>query len=277
LRNHVVKQLLLVLGINFHVYIVSAGFGRQPQNLSQVPNLMAIYHHRLTAENTTEAKNMADKIAAFLKDEVNLDGYEAFLFAAIFSGHQCFQDLIPLLLAASLLFEKEGGQSSAVANIGDCAHLLGREARNMIHQNIKQRQVLKDLVIPILHNMQNAIEGIKTKAEKTKCKNVVHTLFTIADVQKSIEDFEAAEKTYKKCLVRFEKTYLGEAKNQRAYADTLRFLEDLQMSRHVEADDCHTQAAVAHGKAKDIRGQKKRKRLSEKFKAKRVRTHANEM
>jgi len=234
----------------------------------------------LTDSNITMAKETMEEIATLLVDEINLSGLEAISFAYLYVADKYPKPSIPLCVAASLLFVKEGGKSlTMMANINKCAKVLEEAACCLIEESITVKPVLNELVIPLLRDMQTATEEVKMRVEKTKCDQVVQILFSIANLQKSVEGFKAAEETYEKCLSRIKQTHASKAASRAAYAYTLEGLGDLylQMSKTDRANDCYDKAIAAYQCAEDIRGGKKRKSLIEACETKRTKRRATEM
>jgi len=169
------------------------------ENLSQVPSLLQNYKSCLATRKFGEAKKTNKEIHYFIINEITITARELWSFAEdLLKKADCFEESIPAYFAAASLFEKEGNLWRMCECVGGILRRgMHRANMGMIERDVTMKEVVKRHVIPLMHYVKNQMLEVTSESMEDKCKWMWEVLFCIAQSEKLVGDYEAAEEACK--------------------------------------------------------------------------------
>jgi len=228
-----------------------------PSVIKKPSDLLELYKICLNNGKIEEANQINFTMHYLLKAKRKTTGNELRELAREMWKMRNYEASIPILYAAAHFHKKKRNALRALREMRLCVVKMWKINVKMVENGAILKQAVQLHVIPLMRDVQNAMDSMKTTNVRAKCVEVVWAMHEVALSEDLVGDTEAAIETFQKLLARIEDTFHEHAEEQWIYADLIAELGDLhqQRSQYDKATVCYQQAIDSYSMAKDFDGE----------------------
>ena len=234
-----------------------------PSNISVAQNYFETYKNFIKSRKYEKATKIKTELTDLIENNIDTTGEDMRLFGEkLREDKKLFLESILILDSASTLSKKIENPENKLM-IQDCVDEMRWTNQAMIEEDPDMKEVVKDYVIPLMHDKLHDIESTSSVSEQQKCLQVSWVLHYIEFSQLLVDQLKEREETLREGLKLMDEVF-GENKiKHRVYGHLLHSLGLVcsNTSRYEEAASFYKQAIDAKKAATDYRGgEEKRKR-----------------
>jgi len=234
-----------------------------PSNISVAQNFFETYKNFVKSRKYEEATKIKTELTDLVENNIDTTAWDMESFGIKLRKDKLFLDSILIFDAASTLSKKIENPEKKLGVIRFCVKGMMSTNQAMIEEDSDMKVVVKDYVIPLMHDKLHDIDSTSSVSEQYKCLQVSWVLHYIEFSQLLVDQLKAAEQTQREGLKRMHEVF-GENKiKHEVYGQ---FLNNLGLvchktSRYKEAASFFKQAIDAYKATTDYDGEEeKRKR-----------------
>jgi len=211
---------------------------------NELPKLLKNYKDCAETGTKDEAKKIIRDITLIFENEGNTTGKELWEHACELRKAEQYLESVALFRASASLFKNESDGETTLDSMKWCVWEMLVANRGMIKTDERLKQVVKDHVIPLMHDIKVDMERVTSVDEETKCEKVVQVLWWIGVNESEIGELRSEVETNKEGLARELKTFGNNAEKREIYGLMLVGLGDLHRKMHQtdDATSCYQQA-----------------------------------
>jgi len=227
-----------------------------PSNISVAQNFFKTYKNSIKNRKYEEATKIKTELTDLIEKNIDTTAEDMRLFGVKLRENKLFSESILIFDAASTLSEKIGNPEGKLKMIQFCVEGMMWTNIKKIEENPDMKVVVKDYVIPLMHDKLHYIESTSSVSEQYKCLQVTWVLIYIGLSQWLVDQLKESEQTQREGLKRMDDLF-GENKIKHRVYGAL--LHDLGLvcsmtSRFEEAASFYKQAIDACKAATDYDG-----------------------
>ena len=234
-----------------------------PSNISVAQNFFETYKNSIKSRKYEEATKIKTQLTDLVENNIDTTAKDMKLFGIKLRKDKLFLESILIFDSASTLSKIIKNPENKLKIIQDCVDGMKRTNIAMIEEHPDMKEVVKDHVIPLMHDKLHYIDSTSSVSEQYKCLQVSWVLHYIEFSQGRVDQLKEAEQTQREALKRMHEVF-GENKIKHQVYGTL--LHNLgyvcdDTSRYEEAASFFKQAIDAFKAATDYDGdEEERKR-----------------
>jgi len=235
-----------------------------PGNISVAQKFFKIYKNSIKSRKYEEATNIKTVLTDLVENNIDTTAENMCLFGIKLQEDKLFLESILIFDAASTLSKKIKIPEYKLELIQCCVHGMTWTNAVMIEKDPDMKVVVKDYVLPLMHDKLHYMESTSSVSEQWKCLQVSWVLACIGCSQRLVDQLKEAEEKLGEGLKRMDEGF-GENKIKRKiYGDLLNSLGDVcnDMSRYKEAASFYKQAISAKKAATGYDGDEEVRKLS---------------
>jgi len=244
-----------------------SGSSALPGNISVAQNLFETYKNSIKTRKYEEATKIKTELTDLVDNNIDTTAEDMILFGWKLREDKLFLESILIFDSASTLSKKIENPENKLKMIQFCVQGMMLTNKAMIGEDPDMKVVVKDYVIPLMHDKLHDMESTSSVSEQWKCLQVSWVLHYIGLSQGRVDQLKEREQTLREGLKRMDEVF-GENKIKHGIYGT--FLNNLgyvcgKTSRYEEAASLYKQAIDASKAATDYDGDEEvRKRLIER-------------
>jgi len=226
-----------------------------PGNISVARNFFKTYKNSIKSKKYEEATKIKTELADLIENNIDTTAEDMMLFGEKLQEDKLFFESILIFHSASILSKNIKNPENKLEMIRFCVYGMMRTNEAMIGEDPDMKVVVKDYVIPLMHDQLHDIESTSSVSEQWKCLRVSWVLHYIECSQRLVDQLKECEKTLREGLKRMDEVF-GENKiKHRVYGYLLNNLGAVcdNTSRYEEAATCYKQVIDAFKAATDYR------------------------
>jgi len=234
-----------------------------PGNISVAQNFFKTYKNSIKSRKYEEATKIKTELTDLVENNIDTTAKDMILFGWKLREDKLFLESILIFDSASTLNKKIENPENKLEMIRFCVNGMTSTNIAMIGEDPDMKVVVKDYVIPLMHDKLHDMESTSSVSEQYKCLQVSWVLYYIELSQYFVDQLKEQEQTLREGLKRMHEVF-GENKiKHQVYGY---FLNNLGVvcgntSRYEEAASFYKQAIDAFKAATDYDGdEEERKR-----------------
>ena len=234
-----------------------------PGNISVAQNFFKTYKNSIKSRKYEEATKIKTELTDLVENNIDTTAEDMKLFGIKLQEDKLFLESILIFDSASTLSKKIENPENKLEMIRDCVNGMGRTNMAMIGEDPDMKVVVKDYVIPLMHDKLHDIESTSSVSEQYKCLQVSWVLHHIELSQGWVDQLKECEQTQREGLKRMHEVFGENKTKHRVYGTFLHNLGAVcyNTSRDEEAASFFKQAIDAYKAATDYDGdEEERKR-----------------
>jgi len=234
-----------------------------PSNISVAQNFFETYKNSIKSRKYEEATKIKTELTDLVENNIDTTAEDMRLFGIKLREDKLFLESILIFDSASTLSKKIEIPENKLKIIRFCVNEMMLTNKAMIEEDPDMKVVVKDYVIPLMHDKLHYMESTSSVSEQYKCLQVSWVLYYIELSQYLVDQLKEQEQTLREALKRMHEVF-GENKiKHQVYGYFLNNLGVVcsKTSRYEEAASFFKQAIDAFKAATDYDGdEEKRKR-----------------
>jgi len=233
-----------------------------PGNISVAQNFFETYKNSIKSRKYEEATKIKTELTDLVENNIDTTAVDMRLFGIKLRGDKLFLESILIFDSASTLSKKIENPENKLEMIQVCVAEMTLTNEAMIEEDPDMKVVVKDYVIPLMHDKLHYMESTSSVSEQYKCLQVSWVLHHIELSQGLVDQLKEREQTLREGLKRMHEVF-GENKiKHQVYGS---FLNDLgyvcyNTSRYEEAASFFKQAIDARKAATDYDGEEEERK-----------------
>jgi len=234
-----------------------------PSNISVAQNFFKTYKNSVKSRKYEEATKIKTELTDLVENNIDTTAWDMWSFGIKLREDKLFLESILIFDSASTLSKKIENPENKLKMIRFCVEGMMSTNYAMIGEDPDMKVVVKDYMIPLMHDKLHYIKSTSSVSEQWKCLQVTWVLYYIEFSQGLVDQLKEREETQREGLKRMDEVF-GENKiKHRVYGLFLNNLGAVchKTSRYEEAASFYKQAIDAHKAATDYDGdEEERKR-----------------
>ena len=231
-----------------------AGVSQREEQSNEVQSLLQSFTSNFESMNVSEMKHSVHRLKDCIKTKTTITPERLREYAWEKRNAQRYSDANALFcVAACLSAEKLKGQVSMRVIIL-CLKGMKEVSLEMLHNKVIALEVVKGLVIPLMHEVKEKMEEVVIAKKDLKCKLLVNGLNHISTCEAAVGQLNEAMATIEYCLSRMDEQFGEESSKQRVYGGLLYDIGNLYKSMFCFSDarQSFEKAKLAYKAALDI-------------------------
>jgi len=219
-----------------------------PSNISVAQNFFKTYKNSIKSRKYEEATKIKTELTDLVENNIDTTAEDMRLFGIKLREDKLFLESILIFDSASTLSKKIEIPENKLEMIQFCVNGMMSTNKAMIEEDSDMKVVVKDYVIPLMHDKLHDIDSTSSVSEQWKCLQVSWVLHYIEFSQYFVDQLKEREETLREGLKRMHEVF-GENKiKHRGFLHNLGYVCDMA-SRYEEAASFYKQAIDAKNEA----------------------------
>ena len=161
-----------------------------PGNISVGQNFFKTYKNLIKSRKYTEATKIKTELADLIESNIDTTALDIDSFGRQLQEDKLFLESILIFDAASTLSKKIKNPENKLKMIEFCVHGMMSTNQAMIEEDPDMKEVVKDYVIPLMHDQLHDIESTSSVSEQWKCLQMSLVLHHIEFSQRLVDQLE---------------------------------------------------------------------------------------
>jgi len=234
-----------------------------PGNISVAETLLKTYKNSTKSRKYEEATKIKTELTDLVENNIDTTALDMWWFGIKLQADKLFLESILILDSASTLGKKIKNPEEKLKMIRFCVDGMKLTNKAMIGEDPGTKVVVKDYVIPLMHDKLHDMENTSSVSEQYKCLQVSWVLHYIECSQRLVDQWKECEETQREGLKRMDEVFGDNKIKHRVYGYLLHNLGAVcyNTSRYEEAASFYKKAIDAFNAATNYDGdEEERKR-----------------